>query len=65
VLRKHGYEPVLFATAEAFRNYNDFERAACIILDINQTDHIGTPPSRIFHRAAATRARLNADQGCL
>jgi FixJ family two-component response regulator len=37
VLRKHGYE-FLFATAEAFKNHNDFEEAACIILDINLND---------------------------
>jgi FixJ family two-component response regulator len=41
VLRKHGYEPVLFPTAEAFKNHNDFEEAACIILDINLNDGSG------------------------
>jgi FixJ family two-component response regulator len=41
LLRKHGYEPVLFATAEAFKNHNDFEEAACIILDINLNDGSG------------------------
>ena len=41
VLRTHGYEPVLFPTAEAFKNHNDFEEAACIILDINLNDGSG------------------------
>ena len=40
-LRQNGYEPVLFATAEAFKNYNDFDDAACIILDINLGDGSG------------------------
>ncbi len=41
VLRQHGYEPVLFASAEAFKTHNDFEEAACIILDINLNDGSG------------------------
>ena len=41
VLRTHGYEPVLFRTAEAFKNHNDFEEAACIVLDINLGDGSG------------------------
>ena len=41
VLRTHGYEPVLFPTAEAFKNHNDFEEAACIVLDINLGDGSG------------------------
>lgn len=41
VLRTHGYEPVLFSTAEAFKNHNDFEEAACIVLDINLGDGSG------------------------
>ncbi len=35
VLRQHGYETVLFSSAEAFRSHNDFENVVCIILDIN------------------------------
>jgi DNA-binding NtrC family response regulator len=34
LLRQHGYDSVLFASAEAFENHNDFESAICIILDI-------------------------------
>ena len=35
LLRRHGYEAVLFETAEAFENHTDFNEAVCILLDIN------------------------------
>jgi FixJ family two-component response regulator len=41
VLKQHGYDTVLFASAEAFRGHNDHENAACIILDINLKDGSG------------------------
>jgi FixJ family two-component response regulator len=41
LLRQHGYDSVLFASAEAFENHNDFESAICIILDINLNDGSG------------------------
>lgn len=41
LLRQHAYEPVLFSSAEAFKNYTDHEEAACIILDINLNDGSG------------------------
>jgi len=41
LLRQHGYEPILFSSAEAFRSHADFESAACIILDINLNDGSG------------------------
>jgi FixJ family two-component response regulator len=41
VLKQHGYDTMLFASAEAFRGYNDYEKAACIILDINLKDGSG------------------------
>ena len=41
VLKQHGYHAVPFASAEAFRRHNDFERAACIILDVNLNDGSG------------------------
>ena len=40
-LRQHGYEPVLFPTAEAFKNHNDFQQAACIVRDLNLGDGSG------------------------
>jgi len=41
VLKQHGYDTILFASAEAFRGHNDYEKAACIILDINLNDGSG------------------------
>jgi FixJ family two-component response regulator len=41
LLREHGYDSVLFASAEAFQNQNDFEKALCVILDINLSDGSG------------------------
>ena len=35
LLRLHAYEPILFSSVEAFKNYSDVEEAACVILDIN------------------------------
>jgi len=35
LLREHGYDSVLFPSAEAFRNHGDFDAACCVILDIN------------------------------
>ena len=35
LLREYGYDSVLFPSAEAFQNHDDFEAAVCIILDIN------------------------------
>ena len=41
LLREHGFESVLFESAEAFHQYNDFDRACCIVLDINLNDESG------------------------
>jgi FixJ family two-component response regulator len=41
LLREHGYDSVLFASAEAFQNHNEFEKALCVILDINLNDGSG------------------------
>jgi FixJ family two-component response regulator len=41
ILRLHAYEPILFSSAEAFKNYPDVEEAACVILDINLHDGSG------------------------
>jgi FixJ family two-component response regulator len=35
LLREHGYDSVLFPSAEAFQNHDDFDAACCVILDIN------------------------------
>ena len=41
LLQLHAYEPVLFSSAEAFKNHTDFENVACVILDINLNDGSG------------------------
>ena len=41
LLRQHAYEPILFSSAEAFKNHTDFEKAVCVILDIDLTDGSG------------------------
>ena len=35
LLRAHGYDSVLFDSADAFQKHGDFEHAICVILDIN------------------------------
>ena len=35
LLREHGYDSVLFPSAEAFQNHDDLDAACCLILDIN------------------------------
>jgi FixJ family two-component response regulator len=41
LLGQHGYDSVLFPSAAAFQNHNDFDRAICVILDINLNDESG------------------------
>jgi FixJ family two-component response regulator len=41
LLRLHAYEAILFSSAEAFKNHNEFEKAVCVILDINLNDGSG------------------------
>ncbi|WP_425103838.1 response regulator transcription factor [Bradyrhizobium sp.] len=41
LLQLHAYEPILFSSAEAFKNHADFEQTVCVILDINLNDGSG------------------------
>src|SRR5258705_2870515 len=41
LLRRHAYEPILFSSAQAFKDHTDFEKAVCVILDINLNDGSG------------------------
>ena len=41
LLREHGYDSVLFPSAEAFQNHDDFDTACCVILDINLNKESG------------------------
>jgi FixJ family two-component response regulator len=38
LLRQHDYEPILFSSAQAFKSHTDFEKAACVVLDIDLND---------------------------
>ena len=41
MLRQLGYASLLFPSAEAFANHDDFDRAVCVLLDINLGDVSG------------------------
>lgn len=41
LLREHGYDSVLFSTADAFQRHNDFDSAVCVILDVDLNDTSG------------------------
>ena len=41
LLRQLGYASLLFPSAEAFANHDDFDRAVCVLLDINLGDVSG------------------------
>jgi FixJ family two-component response regulator len=41
LLREGGYDSIVFPSAEALRNHDDFEAALCIVLDINLNDESG------------------------
>jgi FixJ family two-component response regulator len=41
LLRQYGYDSLAFPSAEAFQNHDDFEKALCVILDINLNDESG------------------------
>ncbi|MET3838547.1 response regulator [Bradyrhizobium sp. OAE829] len=42
LLRQHAFEPVMFSSAQAFKNHRaDTEKTACVILDINLPDGSG------------------------
>ena len=40
LLREHGYDSVVFSSAEEFQNHDDFESACCVVLDINLNDKL-------------------------
>ena len=41
LLRQHAYGPILFSSAQVFKSHTDFEKAVCVILDINLNDGSG------------------------
>ena len=55
LLLQHAYKPILFSSAQAFKSHIDFDRAACIILDINLPDGSGI---ELRHRLNAERVSV-------
>lgn len=41
LLREHGYDSVLFPSADAFQKHDDFDQAICVVLDIHLKDDSG------------------------
>jgi FixJ family two-component response regulator len=54
LLRSHSYEPVLFSSAEAFKDHADFETAVCVILDIKLNDGSGIELGRHLKAAGVS-----------
>jgi FixJ family two-component response regulator len=55
LLRQHGYDSILFSSAESFQNHNDFEHALCVVLDIDLNDDSGI---EVRHRLKAAGISL-------
>ena len=51
LLREHGFDTVLFDSAEALRSHDDFEKAFCIIMDIDLNHESGI---ELRHKLAAS-----------
>jgi FixJ family two-component response regulator len=50
LLREHGYNSLLFQSAEALQDHGDFEQAFCVILDVDLSDESGI---EVRHRLKA------------
>jgi FixJ family two-component response regulator len=55
LLRSLGYSSVLFPSVEAFTKHDDFDRAACILLDIDLGDVSGID---VAHRLKAANVSV-------
>jgi len=55
LLRQHGYDSVLFSSAEEFQNHGDFASACCVVLDINLNNESGI---ELRHRLKAAGISL-------
>jgi len=55
LLRAHGYDSVLFESAQAFQDHDNFNQAICIVLDINLNDASGI---EVNHRLKAAGISL-------
>jgi len=66
LLQQHAYEPILFSSAQAFKSYTDFEKAVCVILDINLSDGSGIELRHRINRSIRCRPHLtpSASRSC-
>lgn len=55
LLKEHGYDSLLFASADAFQKHGDFDEAVCVVLDINLSDDSGI---EVRHRLKAAGVDL-------
>lgn len=55
LLKQHGYDSVLFSSAESFQQHDDFDHALCIVLDIELNDESGID---VRHRLKAAGISL-------
>jgi FixJ family two-component response regulator len=55
LLREHGYDSVVFSSAEEFQNHDDFDSACCVVLDINLKNESGI---ELRHRLRAVGISL-------
>jgi FixJ family two-component response regulator len=55
LLREHGYDSELFASADAFQRHDEFDTAVCVILDIDLNDESGI---EVRHRMTAAGISL-------
>ena len=54
LLSAHGYESVLFSSAEALQRHDDFDSALCVVLDINLGDGSGIEANRRLKSAGVS-----------
>lgn len=55
LLKQHGYDSILFSSAEAFQKHDDFDHALCVVLDIDLNDESGI---EVRHRLKAAGISL-------
>ena len=55
LLREHGYDSVVFSSAEEFQNHDDFDSACCVVLDVNLNNESGI---ELRHRLRAAGISL-------
>jgi FixJ family two-component response regulator len=55
LLREHGYDSILFTSADAFQKHDNFDQAICVVLDIHLNHESGI---ELRHRLKAAEVSL-------